>query len=69
MDKLSAERFLEIVEHKEICEFCPDIMNENKCINCKKVKGISYEELRAYHKQVMELAVRLLWEREADKDA
>ena len=56
MERLSSERFLEIVSHKEICEFCPDIGDADVCVKCEKVIGITFDELKLYYSRLKDLA-------------
>lgn len=56
MKQLNLERFLEIAEHKEICEFCPSLEYEDVCIKCEKVEGITFSELKAFWSMVKGLA-------------
>lgn len=48
MEKLTYERFAEIIKDKEICEFCEDCGNDEECLNCKKVNPATVNELRAF---------------------
>lgn len=46
MERLSEERFAEIIKDKETCEFCEDCGNDEECLNCEKVKPATVDELR-----------------------
>lgn len=48
MEKLTNERFAEIIRDKEICEFCEDCGNDEICINCEKVNPTTAAELRLF---------------------
>ena len=63
MERLRPERFLEIAKERQMCEFCTDsimsdcIEDEGEfCLNCPKSKGVTHEELTAYHARIVELA-------------
>lgn len=46
VERLSEERFAEIIKDKETCEFCEDCGNDEECLNCEKVKPATVDELR-----------------------
>lgn len=48
-------RLLEILHDRERCEFCADGGDDAVCVQCKKVKGISVDELRAYYAHLTKL--------------
>lgn len=55
MEKLTNERFAEIIKDKEICEFCEDCGNDEECLNCKKVNPATVNELRAFRMELSAL--------------
>lgn len=55
MEKLTKERFAEIIRDKEICEFCEDCGNDEICINCEKVNPATVAELRLFWKELAAL--------------
>lgn len=55
MERLTNERFAEIIRNKAICEFCEDCGDDEICVNCEKVNPATVGELRAFWEELTSL--------------